>query len=117
MHRTFLALTIAALAGFAPAAHAHDGATARATTASPHAAPSRGQVIVADLIGKGEEGTDCHADEANDQGGTNHIYTGKYKIIFGNLSCQSPTGEAINCRKDEHRDPPKSTCWDGHSQP
>jgi hypothetical protein len=37
MRRTFLALTVAALASFAAAVHADDGATSGSTVALPHA--------------------------------------------------------------------------------
>jgi hypothetical protein len=127
MHRTFLALTIAALASFATAVHADDGATARSTVALLHAEQSRGhlvvalvapdllrpphgQVILAELNGKGVLGQACHADE-----GYNHIYIGKYAEIFGKLRCQSGTGESIDCRKDDKSWPPKSTCTDGNA--
>jgi hypothetical protein len=134
MPRTFLALTIAALASFATAAHADDGATARSTTALSHAEQSRGhlvvalvapdllrpphgQVILADLVGKGVLGQPCNASAVNSQGGTDHIYIGKYVEIFGKLRCQSGTGESIDCRKDDKSWPPKNTCKDGHAQP
>ena len=105
MPRTFLALTIAALASFATAVHANDGVTAR----------SYGDVKLVDLRGKGVLGQPCHASAVNRQGGTDHIYIGKYTEIFGKLSCQGPGG-SINCKKDEREDPPKNTCWDGHEK-
>jgi hypothetical protein len=98
MHRTLLALTIAALVSSAAAVHAKDGAT-----------------VLADLRGKGTLGQPCHATAVNSQGGSDHIYIGKYAEIFGKLSCQGPGG-SINCRKDERTDPPKATCWDGHEK-
>jgi hypothetical protein len=113
MHRTLLALTVAALASFATAVHADVGATARSTDLLR---PSHGQVILADLVGKGVLGQPCNASAVNSQGGTDHIYIGKYVEIFGNLSCQGPGG-SINCRKDDKSWPPKNTCKDGHSQP
>jgi|SRR5262249_8033582 len=101
MHRTFLALTIAAAASFTGAVHADDGA--------------KGTSRLADLRGKGTLGQPCHASAVNRQGGTDHIYIGKYVEIFGKLSCQGPGG-SIACKKDEREDPPKNTCWDGHEK-
>ena len=103
MYRSFLALTIAALTGFATAVHADNGATARSTAALPHAGqsggpladrlrPPHGEVRLAELRGQGELGKPCHAEEVSDQGGSNHIYCGDYKDIFGHLSCSSPAG-------------------------
>src|ERR1700722_11540541 len=127
MYRSFLALTIAALTGFATAVHADNGATARSTAALPHAGqsggpladrlrPPHGEVRLAELTGKGELDKPCHAVEVNEQGGSDHIYCGDYREISGHLSCRSPAGGSINCRKDEKDDPPKATCWDGDDE-
>jgi hypothetical protein len=127
MYRSFLALTFAALTGFATAVHADNDATARSTAALPHAGqsggplgdrlrPPHGEVRLAELRGQGELDKPCHAEEVSNQGGSNHIYCGDYKEIFGHLSCHSPAGGDINCRKDEKDDPPKATCWDGDDE-
>lgn len=121
MCRTVLALTVAALASFATAVHADDGATSGSTVALPrvsHLLVALGMpdlvrlphrlVTPADVRGKGTVGEDCHADE-----GYNHIYIGKYKEVFGKLKCCSATGECIDCRKDDKSFPPKSSCIDG----
>ena len=113
MHRTFLALTIAALAGFATAAHANDGAPARSTVA-PHADQSRGRMILAEVIGKGVLGQPCHASQPNSNGGSDTINYGKYVETFGHLRCQSPAGGSIDCHKDDKSFPPKGTCIDGN---
>ena len=104
MHRTFLALTLAALASFATAVHADDGAKARST-------------IVADLQGKGVMGQPCHAVATNLRGGTDYVNIGNYAESFGKLVCRGAGGlSSINCRKDEPDKPPKATCWDGHAK-
>jgi hypothetical protein len=110
MYRSFLALTIAALTGFATAVHAAGGG------GLPRDRPPHGEVRLAELHGQGELDKPCHAEEVNDQGGSDHIYCGDYREIFGHLSCRSPAGGSINCRKDEKEDPPKATCWDGDDE-
>ena len=124
MHRTFLALTIAALASFATAVHADDSAAARSNAALPHAAQSRShedvlhphrQMRLANVFGNGEIDKPCHADRLNEQGGTDHIYCGKYAQSSGDLGCQG-VGLWINCHKDSREDPPKATCWDGNDE-
>jgi hypothetical protein len=121
MHRTFLSLAVAALAGFATAVHADDGAVPRSTVVSPHAGQSRGHVadllrsphgemIVAELHGKGEVGKPCHGSA-----GTLEIYTGTYKLDSGELICEGARSK-IYCHPEDHSGPPKATCWDGHKQ-
>ena len=118
MHRTFLSLAVAALAGLATAAHADGGAAARSTIALPHAGPSRGhvadllrpphgQMMLAELRGDGEVGKDCHARTSSGD----EIYTGTYDLEDGELICKGPSAK-IWCHPEIKSGPP--TCWDGH---
>ena len=121
MHRTFLSLAVAALAGFAPAVHAHDGAAPRSTIVLSHAGQSRdhmadlhrpphGQMMLALLHGKGEIGKPCHA-RAND----NEIYTGTYDREDGELICKG-AGAKIWCHPEDEAGPPSPVCWDGEKE-
>ena len=89
-----------ALAGFATAVHADDGAAPR----------WHGQIIVAELHGKGEIGKPCHAT-----GGSVEIYTGTYKLDSGELICKGPSAQ-VNCHPED-RPSTYSThthCYDGN---
>jgi hypothetical protein len=87
------AACVIALAGFATALHATGSSLSES-------------IVLAKLTGKGTIGAACHADEGN-----NHIYTGKYKEVFGKVHCGGPTGESINCTNE------KAICADGQTQP
>jgi hypothetical protein len=116
MHRTFLAVTIAAVAGFATAVHAHDGAAPRSTVVLPHAGqprghvtdllrPPHGQMIVAELRGEGKYGEPCHASN-----GSNFLNRGTYDYEDRELICKDSSMK-IWCHPDDHS--PITICWDG----
>jgi hypothetical protein len=100
MHRAFLVLAVAALAGFATAVHANDGAASR----------PRGQIIVAELHGKGEIGKPCHGTY-----GSTDLYRGTYKLDNGELICEG-AGTKVYCHPEDR---PSSSgththCYDGY---
>lgn len=110
MHRTFLSLAVAALAGFATAVHADDGAAPRSTVL-PHAAQSpHGEIMVAELHGKGEVGKACHASY-----NTTQIYTGTYALDGGELVCQH-SGTKVYCHPEDRPSTysQHSHCYDGN---
>ena len=93
MHRTFLSLAVAALAGFATAVHADDGAAARSTVVAPHAGPSQladllrprqGEMKVATVHGDAEAGKPCHAKTSNGD----EIENGTYVVERGEVICE-----------------------------
>jgi hypothetical protein len=100
MHRTFFLyslLTIAALAGFATAVHADDGA-----------APHR-QKMLAKLDGKGFPGEACHANYRDKE-----IRQGTYDFENNELFCRAPGGDKIPCHVYDDLGPPvESLCVDG----
>jgi hypothetical protein len=117
MHRTHLVLTIAALAGFATAAQAADGAAPRSSVVLPHVAQSRshvadalraphGQMMLAELVGKGEVGEPCHAYY-----GDRTIYRGTYDMDNGELVCKIG-GDEIFCHPEQKDG--KTLCEDGY---
>jgi len=128
MHRTFFLyslLTIAALAGFATAVHADDGAAPRSTMALPHAGPASsrvadlarrphgqmiGQMIVAKLDGQGTPGTPCHATYRGKM-----IPLGIYQLDNAELVCMAPGGsDEIPCHVYDTIGPPiEPLCVDG----
>jgi hypothetical protein len=87
------AACVIALASFATTVQANDGTASKSTG-------------FAKLTGKGTIGAACHADQGND-----HVYTGKYKEVFGKLRCNGPTGVGIDCTRDD------ATCADGEGKP
>jgi hypothetical protein len=120
MHRTFLSLAVAALAGFATAVRADDGAAPRSTVVLPHAAQSRGhaadllrpphgEMIVAELHGKGEVGKPCHGS-----GGSLEIYTGTYKLDNGELVCEGARSKVYCHPNDRPGGSGHTHCFDGH---
>jgi hypothetical protein len=121
MHRTFVVLTVTALAGFATAVHAHDGAAARSTIALPLAGQSRGhvadllrppqgQMMLAKLIGKGEVGQPCHATYRDRE-----VPKGTYDdTVNSELACHD-AHEWIFCRaQDTSDDSNTPLCVDGY---
>jgi hypothetical protein len=105
MHRTFLSLAVGALAGFATAVHADDSAAPRSTVVlSPH-----GQMIVAELHGKGEVGKPCHGSASSLE-----IYTGTYKLDNGELVCQGPTAKVYCHPEDRAGGSGHTQCYDGN---
>ena len=129
MRRTSLALTVAALASFATAVHAGDGAALKSTAALPQARQSVDQLLVAlgmpdlvrpphrrvmpaNVVGKGTIGEPCHATRPNAYGGTDVCNYGKYTEKDGVLWCSSSLC-GINCHEDDKSFPPKATCTDG----
>jgi len=97
MHRTSFLLTIAALAGFATAVHADDGAR------------PRGQMMLAKLEGKGYPGDACHAAYRGKE-----IQQGIYEFEDNELVCRAPGGEKIPCHVYDDLGPPaESLCVDG----
>jgi hypothetical protein len=108
MHRTYLVLTIVALAGFATAAQAADGAAPRSSVVLPHAAQSRnhGPMMLAELVGKGEVGEPCHAYY-----GDKTIYRGTYDMDNGELVCKIG-GDEILCHPEDKNG--KTLCEDGY---
>jgi hypothetical protein len=129
MHRTLLALTVAALASFATAVRADDGHALGSTVVLPQARQSVDRLLVAlgmpdlvrpphrrvtpaNVVGNGTIGEKCHAERPNAYGGTDVCNNGRYKIENGVLWCRSSIC-GINCHKDEQKDPPKATCTDG----
>jgi len=122
MHRSFFALTIAALAGFATAVHAHDGAAPRSAVAFTHAGPSRGHVAdirgathgqmrLAQLVGKGEVGQPCHAYYHD-----NEIRRGTYAIDDDGQQLVCKIGnDLIVCHPEDKDGPPNMPlCEDGY---
>ena len=117
MHRTFLVSTIAALAGFATAGHARDGAAPRSTASLPHAAPARAHAAdplapprmkLAKLDGRGELYQPCHATYRDRE-----VAKGHYDTVNGNdLACHD-SREWILCHPDDtSADAP--LCVDGY---
>jgi len=116
MHRTFFLLTVAALAGFATAVQAADGAAPRSTVVLPHAAPSRSHVadvlraphgrMMAELVGKGEVGQPCHAYYHD-----NEIRRGTYDMDDGELVCKIGN-DKIYCHPEQKDG--ATLCEDGY---
>jgi hypothetical protein len=117
MRRTFLALTVAALASFAAGVHADDGAALGSTVALPQARQSVDQLLVAfgmpdlvraphhrvtpaNVVGNGTIGEPCHAERPSAYGGTDVCNNGKYEEENGDLFCGNSLC-SINCHKDE----------------
>ena len=129
MRGTVLALTVAALASFATAVRADDGAALRSTAALPQARQSVDHLLVAlgmpnlvrlphrrvtpaNVVGNGTIGDPCHAERPNAYGGTDTCNYGKYTEESGDLFCKSSLC-SINCHKNDNSFPPKATCYDG----
>jgi hypothetical protein len=101
MHRIFLSLGVAALASFATAVHADDLLR-----------PSHGQIIVAELHGKGEVGKACHAT-----GGNLKINQGKYDYDNKELVCKGVMNAKVFCHPEQRPssyDSNHTHCWDGN---
>jgi hypothetical protein len=131
MRCTFLALSVLAAASFAVAVQADD-ITPRSTAALPQARQSVDQLLVAlgmpdlvrplhrwvtpaNVVGSGTIGESCHAERANEYGGTDHCNDGKYEEKDGDLFCTSSLC-SINCYRDDKSFPPKATCYDGSQE-
>jgi hypothetical protein len=130
MRRTFLALTFAALAGFAAAAHADEGTISSSGVAVPQSEQSFGRLLVAlgihgvvhpphrrvtpaTIVGSGTLGSACHAvndlgDQLNDglysDSDITNSNKGEHTWCCGPGSSKS---SCYNCDND------KVTCTDG----